>query len=124
VKNPVAAAMRVSRIGKRRRVRSPKENDYAARFKSEKAIKVARAWVAFTKGLFLPIGDTSGQRNLFVVTKFFKSRDQVAFKLEQVYKFDQPSTTTTAEPWLLPASEKVASQCQAIFNSLMKKLGK
>jgi hypothetical protein len=120
----VAAAMRVSRIGKRRRVRSPKKNDYAARFKSEKAIKVARAWVAFTKGLFIPIGDSKGQRNLFVVTRFFKSRDNVAFKLEQVYKFDQASAMTTAEPWLLPASENIASQCQAIFNAQMKKLNK
>jgi hypothetical protein len=124
VRSAVASTMRVSKIKKRRRVRSPKKNDYAARFKSEKAIKVARAWVAFTKGLFIPIGDTGRQRNLFVVTKFFKSRDTVTFKLEQVYKFDQASTMTTAEPWLLPASEKVAAQCQAIFNSQMKKLNK
>jgi hypothetical protein len=124
VRSAVAAAMRVSGLGKRRRVRSPKKNDYAARFKSEKAVKVARAWAAFTKGLFIPIGGSGGQRNLFVVTKFFKSRDTVTFKLEQVYKFDQRSTMTTAEPWLLPASEKVASQCQSIFNAQMKKLGK
>jgi hypothetical protein len=124
VRKAVAAAMRVARIGKRRRVRSPKKGDYAARFKSEKAIKVAKAWAAFTKGLFLPLGDTGGQRNLFVVTKFFKTRNRVAFKLEQVYKFNQGSTTTKPEPWLLPASEKVAAQCQAIFNSQMKRLTK
>jgi hypothetical protein len=124
VRSAVVAAMRVSRISKRRRVRSPKKRDYAARFTSEKAIKVARAWAAFTKGLFIPMGDTKGQRNLFVVTKFFKTRNRVAFKLEQVYKFDKPSTTTKAEPWLLPASEKVARQCQAIFNAQMKRLGK
>jgi hypothetical protein len=124
VRSAVKANMRVSSIGKRKRVRGPKPRDYAARFKSEKAIKVARAWVAFTEGMFIPIGDTNGQRNLYVVTKFFKSRDRAAFKLEQVYKFDQPSTTTKAEPWLLPASEKVASQCQAIFNAQMKRLAK
>jgi hypothetical protein len=120
----VMAAMRVSTLDKARRVRSPEKGDYASRFKSEKAIKVARAWVAFTKGLFIPIGGTKGQRNLFVVTKFFKRRNRVAFKLEQVYKFDQRSTTTKPEPWLLPASEKVARQCQAIFNAQMKRLTK
>jgi hypothetical protein len=31
---------------------------------------------------------------------------------------------TEPEPWLLPASEKVAAQCQAIFNAQMKKLNK
>jgi hypothetical protein len=106
VKNPVAAAMRVSRIGKRRRVRSPKKTDYASRFKSEKAVKVARAWAAFTKGLFIPIGDTNGQRNLFVVTKFFKSRDQVAFKLEQVYKFGQPSTMKPPSRGCFPQAKR------------------
>jgi hypothetical protein len=85
---------------------------------------VARAWVAFANNLFLPMGGKGDQRNLFMVTKFFKTRDNVAFKLEQVYKFDQSSTITQAEPWLLPASEEVAKKCQAIFNAQMKKLSK
>jgi hypothetical protein len=135
-RNPVRAAMRVARIGKRRRVSGkPRKFKQTLRngkvvtrkpkiYNSDKAFKVARAWVAFSKGLLVPIGDTSRQRNLFAVTKFFKTRDHAAFKLEQVYKFDRPSTITKPEPWLLPASEKVAAQCQAIFNAQMRRLGK
>ena len=120
---PVMAAMRVGKIGKRRRVRSPTRRDYAFWFRSEKARNVARAFVAFKTGKFLPIGGGSNQRNLFVVTKFIKTRKGVAFKLEQVYGFDKPETVTKPEPWLLPASEKVGRQVQAIFNAQMKRLG-
>jgi hypothetical protein len=119
---PVASSMRVSKLGKRRRVQSSKRGRV---YNSIKAAKVATAYIAYKKGLFIPIGDTKGQRNLFVVEKFVKKgRRGVAFKLRQVYKFDKPETTTKADPWLLPASEKVARQVQAIFNSQMKKLEK
>jgi hypothetical protein len=136
IRSPVISPMRVPKIGKRRRVRGkPREFKQKLRngktmtrkpktYSSDKAFKVARAWVAFSRGLLVPIGDTNGQRNLFAVTRFMKTRDRAAFKLEQVYKFDRGSTITKAEPWLLPASEKVAAQCQAIFNAQMKKLGK
>ena len=119
----VASSMRVSRLGKRRRVRSPTKRDYAFWFRSEKARKVARAYMAFKKGLFIPIGGADNRRNLFVVTKFVKNKRKVAFKLKQVYRFDKSETTTTPEPWLLTASEKVGRQAQAIFNAQMKKLG-
>jgi hypothetical protein len=116
---PVAASMRVNKLGKRRRVHGAGKRRV---FHSEKALKVARAYVAHKKGLFIPIGDTKGQRNLFMVEKFVKTKKGVAFKLRQVYKFDVSETTTKPEPWLLPASEKVARQVQAIFNSQMKKI--
>jgi hypothetical protein len=122
-RNPVKASMRVHKIGKRRRVRSPTPRDYAFWFRSEKARKVARAWIAYKQGLFVPVGDSKGQRNLFAVTEFHKTKSGVAFKLKQVYKFDKSETVTKPEPWLLPASEKAANQMQAIFNSQMKKLG-
>jgi hypothetical protein len=146
-RRPVAASMRVPRLTKRKRVRSAKAGTITGessrrkkpyRGKGKKVPKhkritnyasrsswmVARAWVAFANNLFLPMGGKGDQRNLFAVTKFFKTRDHVAFKLEQVYKFDQSSTVTNAEPWMLPASEEVAAQCQAIFNAQMKKLNK
>ena len=117
IRRLVAPSMRLGRITKRRRVNS------SNRFKSRKAAKVATAFIAFKRGLFLPFGDTNGQRNLFVVTEFHKKgRKGVAFRLKQVYKFDQPETNTKPAPWLLPASEKVARQVQAIFNSQMKKI--
>jgi hypothetical protein len=136
IRNPVASTMRVAKLGKRRRVggkprkfkQKLRNGKLATRkpktYNSQKALKVARAWLAFEKGLFVPIGDTNRQRNLFAVTSFYKTRDRVAFKLEQIYKFDRPFTITKPEPWLLPASEKVASQCQAIFNAQMRRLGK
>jgi hypothetical protein len=135
-RRPVIAKMRVSSIGKKRRIRSPTPRDYAFWFRSEKARKVARAWKAFKTGKFLPIGDSKEQRNLFLVTGFHAQKVAkgkgytqrakhrgIAFELKQVYKFDKPATKTEPEPWLLPASEKVARQVQAIFNAQMKKLG-
>jgi hypothetical protein len=131
-----AVITRLSSIGKRKRVGGkPRKFKQKLRngkivtrkpktYNSQKALKVARAWLAFEKGLFVPIGDTNRQRNLFAVTSFYKTRGRVAFKLEQIYKFDRPFTITKPEPWLLPASEKVAAQCQAIFNAQMRKLGK
>lgn len=119
----VMSSMRVGKIGKNRRVRSPTVRDYAFWFRSERARKVARAYIAFKTKKFLSIGGSPGQRNLFAVTRFVKTRKGVAFKLEQVYGFDKRETTTTPEPWLLPASEKIGRQAQAIFNAQMKKLG-
>jgi hypothetical protein len=134
-RRPVAASMRVNKL-KRRRVRAPERSDYAFWFQSEKARRVARAYIAFKKGWFIPVGNNKMQRNLFVVTKFHTQKvakgkgyterakhRNVAFKLEQVYKFDKTETVTKPEPWLLPASEKVGRQVQAIFNAQMKKLG-
>jgi hypothetical protein len=123
-RHAVVSSMRVGRIkSKRRRVRSPKKGDYSYRFKSKKAIRVARAYMAFKKGLFIPIGDSKGRANLFIVKEFHKNRHNVAFLLKQVYRFDKPETMTNPEPWLLPASEKVGRQAQGIFNAQMKKLG-
>ena len=119
---PVAAAMRVGRIGKNKRVRSPTKRDYAFWFRSEKAQNVARAYMAFKTGKLIPYGK-GDQRNLFAVTSFTKTRKGVVFRLEQVYSFDKPETVTDAQPWLFPASDKVARQAQAIFNSQCRKLG-
>jgi hypothetical protein len=86
---------------------------------------VARAYVAFKHGLFLPYGGNGAERNLFKIEGFQKAgKKKIKFIMRQVYKFSQRSTMTRPEPWLLPASEKVARQCQAIFNAQMKKLGR
>jgi hypothetical protein len=119
----VISSMYASKITKKRRVHGISVRDYNsfARSKS-KAHKIAKAYVAFKYGLFLPIGDTRGRRNIFVVTSFRKNKNAASFKLKQVYRFDKPETTTYPEPWLLPASEKVGRQAQAIFNSQMDKI--
>jgi hypothetical protein len=149
---PVLRNMRVGNISKKRRVHgeaSLRKPQYKGKGKnvperkkitthgSKSSWTVARAYIAFKHGLLLPYGGNGDERNLFVVTEFHtqnvakgkghaeRARHRtVAFQMEQVYKFDQRSTMTKPEPWLLPASEKVAAQCQAIFNAQMKKLGK
>jgi hypothetical protein len=114
----VSTSMRVSRL-KRNIVRGKSKRG----FNSKKAQRVARAYIAFKKNKFIPIGDTNGRRNLFAVTKFVKNKRRVAFKLKLIYQFDKSETTTKPEPWLLPASEKVGRMAQAIFNSQMKRIG-
>ena len=123
-RNPVSASMRINKLNKRRRVRNPTKNDYASRFRSKKAINVSRAYISFKKNLLLPIGNTNNERNLFKVEKFVKTRSGVAFLLRQVYRFNKSETTTTPEPWLLPASYDAQAQVQAIFVSQMKRIEK
>jgi len=111
-RRPVLKSMRVSKITRRRRVHG-----------SDTSI-VARAFVAFTKGLFLSLGGTNSQRNLHKVTSFRRGAGgQIRFTTEQIYKFDLSSTTTEARPWLLPATEKWAKLGQKIFNTQAKKRG-
>jgi hypothetical protein len=149
---PVLRAMRVGNITKKMRVhgeaalRKPQYKGKGKNVPKRKKITnhgskaswtVARAYIAFKHGLLLPYGGNGKERNLFAVTEFHtqnvapgKGRAErarhrtVAFQMKQVYKFDMRQTMTSPEPWLLPASEKVAAQCQAIFNAQMKKLGK
>jgi hypothetical protein len=89
---------------------------------SRKSWTVARAYIAFKHGLFLPYEGNSDKRNLFRVTSFSKNGKKVKFKMVQVYSFEYRSTRTEEEPWLFPASEMMGRQAQAIFNSQMKKL--
>jgi hypothetical protein len=111
--------MRVGKIGKKRRVHGESNREY----KSQKAWMVARAFVAFTEGLFLPLGGNGDQRNLHEVVQFQKTSGGASFKTMQIYKFDMEKTITAPQPWLLPACEKVEADGQDIFNSQMKKQG-
>ena len=124
VRNPVISAMRVGKIGKRKRVHGNTSRNYA----SHKAFNVARAFVAFTEGLFLPLGGSGDQRNLHAVTSFQRSdsasfNPKIKFETMQVYKFDMEQTITPPTPWLLPACEKVEAESQNIFNSQARKQG-
>jgi len=127
-RNAVQSAMRLRRLGKARRVRGRKSRVYA----SKKAKTVARAYMAYKTGKFVSIDEwdaitavgASGQTNLYRVTQFVKNgRYGVAFRLEMIYSFDKTETQTHAQPWLFPASDKVARQAQAIFNAQMKRIG-
>jgi len=123
-RSPVISAMRVGKIGKKKRVHGQSSREYT----SHKAFNVARAFVAFTEGLFLPWGGSGDQRNLHEVVSFQKTgsssaNPQIKFETMQVYKFDQDKTLTSPQPWLLPACEKVEADSQDIFNSQCKKQG-
>jgi hypothetical protein len=119
IRSPVISPMRVGKIGKKRRVHGESNREY----KSQKAWMVARAFVAFAEGLFLPLGGNGDQRNLHEVVQFQKTSGGASFKTMQVYKFDMEKTITAPQPWLLPACEKVEADNQDIFNSQMKKQG-
>jgi hypothetical protein len=119
VRSPVISPMRVGKLTKRRRVHGHTDREY----KSQKAFNVARAFVAFTEGLFLPWGGSGDQRNLHEVVSFERAGDRARFDTMQVYKFDKEKTITPPQPWLLRASEKVDADSQQIFNSQARKLG-
>jgi hypothetical protein len=86
---------------------------------THKSRLVARAMVAFKTGNMIHVNGP----NLFWVTSFKRKDGNVKFRTRQVYSFDKKSTPTKAQPWLIPACEKVEKDSQAIFNSQMKKLG-
>ncbi|GHV90432.1 hypothetical protein AGMMS50268_09350 [Spirochaetia bacterium] len=119
VRHTVISPMRVGKLTKKRRVHGESNREY----KSQKAWMVARAFVAFTEGLFLPLGGNGDQRNLHEVVQFQKTSGGAHFESMQVYKFDMEKTITSPQPWLLPACEKVEADSQDIFNSQMKKQG-
>jgi hypothetical protein len=118
-RQPVLMPMLVPNILKEQRVHGKSTRN----LNSLKAWFVARAYSAYTHGLFLPAGGSGDQRNLHAVISFNKSGDSVKFKLAQVYRFDMPKTETPATPWLMPACEKVEKDSQRIFESQMKKRG-
>jgi len=63
-------------------------------------------------------------RTLHKVTSFRRGANgQIRFETEQIYKFDLPSTTTEAQPWLWSATEKWKNMGQKIFNTQCKKRG-
>ncbi|MCL2381012.1 MAG: hypothetical protein FWC64_05390 [Treponema sp.] len=123
--NTVIAAMRINRIKRNKRMHGSRSNKKA----KGKSLFIARAFVAYSKGLFLPMGGSSNsgpgdRRNLHKVVSFEKrNRKLIRFRTIQVYIRDRESTETEAQPWLFPASEVAAAEGQGIFNSQAKKLG-
>ena len=125
IRRLVEPSLRIRRIKKRRRVRSKAKGDRT--YSSKKSWIVARAFVAFSEGLFLPLGGEDGRWNLHRVVSFQKTgsgeSSRVRFETEQLYRRDMESTSTPSNPWLLPASEAAEAESQAIFNSQMNKRG-
>ena len=117
----VITPMRVGNIDRSMRVHGSGTRNWNT--EKAKGWFVARAFVAYSKGLFLPMGGSGDQRNLHKVVSFRRRGSGQIFEAIQVYRFDMDRTHTPAQPWLWPASEKVAKDGQRIFNSQAKKLG-
>jgi hypothetical protein len=123
VRKPIQQKLRVGSIKKKHRVHGKASRNHA----SQADWFVSRAFVAFQKDLFLPMGGTDDQRNLHEVVSFQPigtgEHREVKIETQQIYKFDLEKTRTKAQPWLEPACEKVAKDIPNIFVSQMKKLG-
>lgn len=79
---------------------------------------IQRAAVAAKTG-----GVVSYNDKLFKISNFEKRGGKVVFKMDMIYGLGYTETTTTASPWLLPAAEQPAKDCENIFIAQMKKLG-
>lgn len=112
-KNPVQRSMYRSRINRRIIKYNPEHSG------TGKSALVSAAKTAYESGRFLKYG-----KNIYHVTSFKKTGDNIKFELEMIYFRGLTSTVTTAAPWLQPAAEKPAQDAQAIFNSQMNKLDK
>jgi hypothetical protein len=103
----------------RKRVHTPKKK--GGGHGKNKKLFLEKVSKAYEKKLFIAMGGKGRQRNLHKITSFRKIGDKVKFKSKQIYKFTQRKTKTDANPWLLPACEKVGKEVLQIFASQMKK---
>jgi len=90
---------------------------FKKKFKSKKAMNVARAAVAFREKKVLRYSD-----NIFQITSFKKNKNRVQYKKNQLYNLSQRTTNIKSRKMLLPAIEKPVHDSQNIYNSQMKKL--
>ena len=100
---------------KKEKVKGPYRHPNA----SARSRAVARAYIAEKHGLTVHYG-----KNVFTVSSFAKSGDSISFEKTLVRQVELPQTIVKPRPWLRPASEKPAQDCQSIFNSQMEKVSK
>ena len=98
---------------KRRKVKGP----YKKAFSSQKARAVARAYVAQKLNFVVHYG-----KDVFTIDSFHKSGDNISFDKTLIRNLKHSSTKVEAKPWLEPAGQKPAEDCQTIFNSQMNKI--
>jgi hypothetical protein len=80
---------------------------------------VANAYVSFKRHRMLFV-----KGNIYKITTFTAGSGGVHFDSHMIYNRKYDSTETKAKPWLQPASEQPAADCQNIFNREMDKAGK
>jgi len=108
----------VSKLNYLRKLKSQRvKGKFKKKFKSKKAMNVARAAVAFREKKVLRYSD-----NIFQITSFKKNKSRVQFKKKHLYNLSQRTANIKSRKMLLPAIEKPVHDSQNIYNSQMKKL--
>jgi hypothetical protein len=62
------------------------------------------------------------KKNIYRITEFRKSKNNVYFKKQHVYNLSQRNARIKARPWLGPSTRKPVQDSQNIYNSQIKKL--
>lgn len=91
---------------------------YSRHYTSPKARGVARAYVAYNND-----GVVHYDKNVFEVISFQKSGDSIHFDKKLIRNLNNEQAIIKPRPWLQPAQQKPAEQCQTIFNKAMEKIG-
>lgn len=82
--------------------------------RTRKSNTVARAYIADKHKLLM-----SYDKAIYSVTNFQKSGEKISFEKTMIYQNKYKTTQTHAAPWLKPAQEQPAKDCQQIFNHQM-----
>jgi len=108
----------VSRSYYLRRLKSKKiKGKFKKRFRSRRAMGVARAYVAHREKKMVKYSD-----NLYLVSSFRKINKKVKYKKRHLYNVSEKSVYIKRLPMLAPAIIQPAKDAQNIYNSQMKKL--
>lgn len=90
---------------------------FKKRFRSRRAMGVARAYVAHREKKMLKYSD-----NLFTVVSFRKNKTRIKYKKRHLYNVSEPSVYIKQTKMLQPAVIQPAKDVQNIYNSQMNKL--
>jgi hypothetical protein len=108
----------VTRQNYLRKLKSKKvKGKFKKKFRSKKAMGVARAAVAYREKKVLRYSD-----NIFLIASFKKNKSRIQFKKKHLYNLSQRTAKIKSRKMLLPAIEKPVHDSQNIYNSQMKKL--
>lgn len=82
--------------------------------RTRKSNLVARAYVADKLKLLMTYN-----KAIYAVSNFEKNNDKISFNKTMIYQNKFTETKTNPLPWLAPAIEQPAQDCQLIFNQQM-----
>lgn len=101
-----------------RKLKSGKiKGKFKRKFRSKRAMGVARAYVAYREKKILKYSD-----NLFLVHSFVKQKNKIKYKKHHIYNVSQKTAYIKQTKMLEPAIEQPIKDAQNIYNSQMNKL--